>query len=214
MSVGPTVLVADAQEATRSGVRLNLERGGLVVCAEADTARTALAAASRTVPDVCVIDVQLPGDGIVVAAEISERLPATAVVMLTDSPDPPELFRALGAGARGYLPKSMDPARLSFALKGVLAGEAAIPRLLVARMVEELRGRRRSPAVLEARGIQLTTREWEILELLTDGSSTDQMAYALSISPVTVRRHVSRLLTKLEAPDRAAAVRMVQAEGA
>ena len=213
MSARPTVLIADAQEANRSGVRFYLERGGLVVCAEADSALTALEAASRSMPDLCVIDVQLPGDGIFVAAEIAERLPATAIVMLTDSPDPAELFRALGAGARGYLPKSMDPARLSFALKGVLAGEAAIPRLLVARMVEELRGRRRSP-VLEERGIQLTTREWDILELLTEGSSTDEMAYALSISPVTVRRHVSRLLRKLQAPDRAAAVRMVQAEGA
>jgi DNA-binding NarL/FixJ family response regulator len=208
-----TVLVADAHEPTRSGIRLTLENAGLVVCAEADTAFTALEAASRSRPDGCLIDVQLPGDGITAAAEINERLPAAAIIMLTDSPDPPELFRALGAGARGYLPKSMDPGRLPFALKGVMAGEAAIPRLLVGRMVEELRGRRRAPAVLEERGIQLTTREWEILELMTDGGSTDEMAHALSISPVTVRRHISRLLAKLQAPDRATAVRMAQAEG-
>jgi DNA-binding NarL/FixJ family response regulator len=207
-----TVLVADAHQATRSGVRAALEGAGLVVCAEAATTFAALEAASRTSPDGCLIDVQLPGDGIAAAAEINVRLPAVAIIMLTDSPDPNELFRALGAGARGYLPKAMDPVRLPFALRGVLAGEAAIPRMLVARMIEELRGRRRAPAVLEERGIELTTREWETLELMTDGATTSEMAHALTISPVTVRRHVSRLLAKLEAPDRSAAVRMVQGE--
>jgi DNA-binding NarL/FixJ family response regulator len=206
------VLLADDHVAARAGTRLALEAGGFEVCAEAPDGPTAVAAALRERPDVCVLDVNMPGgDGIEAAAEIAARLPGTAIVMLTVSPGEDDLFAAIKAGAAGYLLKDMDPGRLPAALEGVLAGEAAIPRRLVSRVVEELgeRGRRRVP-LLSRGGAELTAREWEILELLREGASTAEVAERLRISQVTVRRHVSTVLAKLRVPDRAAAFELLE----
>jgi DNA-binding NarL/FixJ family response regulator len=201
------VLVADDHAAARAGVRMALEGTGFEICAEAADGRSAVEAAIRERPDVCLLDVHMPGgDGIEAAAEIAARLPGTAIVMLTVSADEDDLFAAIKAGAAGYLLKDVDPARLSAALEGVLAGEAAIPRRLVSRIVEELseRRRRRVP-LLTSGGAELTDREWEILELLREGASTAEVAERLGISQVTVRRHVSSVLHKLRVPDRGTA---------
>jgi DNA-binding NarL/FixJ family response regulator len=198
------VLIADDHVAARAGVRMALEGTGFEICAEAADGPSAVEAAIRERPDVCLLDVHMPGgDGIEAAAVIAARLPGTAIVMLTVSADEDDLFAAIKAGAAGYLLKDVDPARLSAALEGVLAGEAAIPRRLVSRIVEELseRRRRRVP-LLTSGGAELTDREWEILELLRDGASTAEVAERLGISQVTVRRHVSSVLRKLRVPDR------------
>jgi DNA-binding NarL/FixJ family response regulator len=199
--------MADDHAATRAGVRAALEAGGFDVCAEAADGPAAVEAALRERPDVCLLDVHMPGgSGIVAAAEISAQLPGTAIVMLTVSADEDDLFDAIAAGAAGYLLKDVDPARLPAALDGVLCGEAAIPRRLVGRIVEEFSERRRRRVPLQAGGgAELTVREWEILELLRSGASTAQAAARLGISQVTVRRHISEVLRKLRVPDRAAA---------
>ena len=114
-----------------------LEEHGFDVCVEAANAADSVAAAERERPDVCVLDVHMPGDGIAAAAEIAARFPEIAVVMLTVSDSDDHLFAALRAGAQGYLLKDMDPDRLPLALEGVLAGEAALPRALVARVLDE-----------------------------------------------------------------------------
>lgn len=205
--VSRRVVVADDHPATRAGVRTALEAGGFEVCAEVADGPAAVEAALLARPDVCLLDVCMPGgSGIVAAAEIAARLPGTAIVMLTVSDDEDDLFDAISAGAAGYLLKDIDPGRLPAALDGVLAGEAAIPRRLVGRIVEEFseRRRRRVP-LLTGGGAELTAREWEILELLRGGASTAAAAERLSISQVTVRRHVSEVLRKLRVPDRAAA---------
>jgi len=205
VGAGRRVLIADDHAAARAGVRVALERGGFAVCAEAADGPGAVEAALRERPDACLLDVHMPGGGIDAAAEIAARLPGTAIAMLTVSADEGDLFAAIQAGADGYLLKDVDPERLPHALAGVLAGEAAIPRPLVGRIVAELGGRRRRRVPLARGGAELTPREWEILELLHGGASTAQVAERLGLSQVTVRRHVSAVLSKLQVPDRGSA---------
>lgn len=204
-------LVADDHAATRAGVRAALEADDFVVVAEAATAQAAVAAALRERPDVCLLDINMPGNGIAAAVEIGEQLPAARIVMLTASRDDDDLFTALKAGASGYLLKDIDPERLPAALRGVLAGEAALPRTLMARVLEEFRAADRRPMLrfLNRRGVELTRREWEVLELLQDELSTAEIAARLGVSPVTVRRHVSALLEKLRVPNRKAMARLI-----
>lgn len=209
---GRRVLIADDHAAARAGVRTALEHGGFVVCAEAASGPEAVQAALRERPEACLLDVHMPGgSGIDAAAEIAERLPGTAIAMLTVSADEEDLFAAIQAGAAGYLLKDVDPARLPFALAGVLAGEAAIPRPLVGRIVAELGERRRRRVPLARGGAELTPREWEILELLHGGASTADVAQRLGVSQVTVRRHVSTVLRKLRVPDRRGAFAVLDA---
>ena len=209
-----TVLVADDHVPTRAAVRDALERGGFDVCAEAPDAATSVALARELRPDVALLDIHMPGDGIRAAAEIAAHVPDTAVVMLTISSAEGDLFAALRAGASGYLLKDTDPIRLPLALRGVLDGEAALPRALVARVVEEFRIRgggswSRVP-VLGHRPARLTAREWEVLTGLGEGLTTAEISERLFISTVTVRSHVSSILHKLRVPNRASAVRVLR----
>jgi DNA-binding NarL/FixJ family response regulator len=210
-------VVADAHAATRAGVRAALEGRGLAVVAEVARADAAVEVALRERPDLCVLDIQIPGDGIAAGARITDELPATAVVVLTVSRDDGDLFAALRAGASGYLLKDMDADRLASALKGVLRGEAAVPRTLVARVLEEFRASERRPSLPAAvrRGARLTRRESEVLQLLREPLSTAAIAARLGVSPVTVRRHVSSILAKLRVADRGAMARLLEqgAEG-
>jgi len=191
-------------------VRAALDGHGFEIAAEVGTAPAAIEAALEHRPDVALLDINMPGNGIVAAIEISSRLPDTAVVMLTVSRDDDDLFAALRAGAVGYLLKDTDPERLPNALLGVLRGEGALPRTLVARLVEEFRGRgKRRLRIVGDKSVELTPREWQVLEGLRDGLSTEDLAERLYVSPVTVRSHVSAILKKLKVPDRAAAIKLL-----
>ena len=182
-----------------------------MVCAECADTASAVAAAERERPDVCLVDIRMPGDGIAAATRITTCVPQAAVVMLTVSQDDEDLFAALLAGASGYLLKDTHPDRLAAALRDVVAGAAALSPVLVARVIGEFRdrGRRRAVPRRGRRASTLTEREWEVLELLRQGLSTAAIAERLAISPVTVRRHVGRALAALRVPDRAAAVRVL-----
>jgi DNA-binding NarL/FixJ family response regulator len=206
------VLIADPHPATRAGVRAVLEDGGLQVCAEAADAGEAVKAALRERPDLCLLDVAMPGNGIAAAQAIISSMPDTAVVMLAGSRNDDDLFDALRVGAAGYLPKETDPERLPHALRGVLAGETALPRHLVTRVVQGLRerGRRRRLPLLGRQSVQLTSREWEVVDMLCEGMSTHQMAGRLFVSSATIRTHVAAVVKKLRVPDREAAVRMLR----
>lgn len=206
------VLIADDHPPARAGVKAALERADFVVCASARDARSAVEAARRERPDVCLLDIHMPGDGIKAAETISRELPDTAVVMLTVSRTDRDLFDALRAGASGYLLKDIDPARLPLALHGVLDGEAALPRRLVTLLIEEFRERKRRRRIplVGRRSVELTDREWEVLELMRQGLSTHEIGERLFISPVTVRTHVSAILRKLQVPTREAAVALLQ----
>jgi DNA-binding NarL/FixJ family response regulator len=202
------VLIADDHAPTRDDVRRALERGGgFTVCAEAGDASEAVQAALREQPDICLLDVCMPGSGVGAAWEIHARLPDTKIVMLTVSEDESDLFAALRAGAEGYLLKTMDLERLPNALRGVLDGEAPIQRTLVARILERFHGhdpRRRQLVPSGELASHLTSREWEILELLAQDRSTSEIARELVLSQSAVRVHVAALVRKLDVADRAA----------
>jgi DNA-binding NarL/FixJ family response regulator len=202
------VLLADEQPAVRESVRRVLEReGGFAVCAEADDAASALEAALRERPDVCIIGLRMSGEPLRTITRITDDLPGTAVVVLTVSRSHDDLLEAVRAGAAGYLLKEMNPERIPHAVRGVLDGEAAVPRTLVTRLLKEMQVQREGRTLRGANGtVELTLREWEVLNLLADRLSTAEIAAQLFISPVTVRRHVSRVLAKLGVTTREAAV--------
>jgi DNA-binding NarL/FixJ family response regulator len=196
------VLVADDHIGMRTGARLALEEGGFSVCEAADS-DSAVEVARRERPDLCLLDVMMPGGGIEAATQIAAELPDTAIVMLSVSDDEGHLFDAIRAGASGYLLKDMNPDRLSAALYGVLAGEAAFPRRLMIRVIEQFSERQGRRVPLPAGGrAELSGREWEILELLRAGNTTSTAARRLGISEVTVRRHVSGAVRKLKVHNR------------
>jgi DNA-binding NarL/FixJ family response regulator len=207
---GLRIVLADDHATARLGVRLALEDGGFQVVAEAVDARSAIEATLRHRPDLCLLDVYMPGQGIAAAAELSEALPDMPIVMLTVSDTSEDLFEALRAGACGYLLKDTDPQRLPYALAAVLDGEAPLPRVLTARLITEFRRRgseRRTPTA-EGDVVTLSERESEVLELLHAKLSTKEIATKLGISPVTVRRYISDLVRKLRVADRDAALRL------
>ena len=206
------VLLADDHPPTRAGVRHALEKGGFVVCAEAGDAATVVALAEQLRPDICVLDINMPGSGIAAAEQIARRVPEAAVVMLTVSQTDSDLFDALEAGAIGYLLKDTSPSRLADALRAVLAGEAAMPPHLVTKVISEFRTRRRRRR-LPLRGqrpVDLTQREWEVLSMMRDGLTTAQIAERLFVAPVTVRSHIAGILHKLRVPDRRSAVELLE----
>jgi DNA-binding NarL/FixJ family response regulator len=205
---GPRVLIADDHPPTREDVRQALDQGEFDVCAEAADASEAVQAAVRERPDVCLLDVRMPGNGVGAAWEIKARLPDTKVVMLTVSEADADLFAALRAGADGYLLKTMSLDRLPDALMGVLSGEASISRTLVPRILERFQThgpRRRQLVPSDELASRLTSREWEVLELLAQGRSTAEIASQLVLSKSAVRVHIAAVVRKLEVEDRAAA---------
>jgi DNA-binding NarL/FixJ family response regulator len=203
------VLLADAHAATLAGLRMALSGDPFTVVAEAGDAESAVAAALREHPDVCVLDADMPGGAATATADITRELRDTEVVVLASERDDATMLDVVRAGAMGYLLKGMDPDRLRYAIIGVTNGEAAVPRTLMARLMLEFRLREHRRSLVGS--AQLTPREFAVLELLAEGASTRTMAQNLGISEVTVRRHVSSVLAKLGVSDRAAAVEALRA---
>lgn len=210
MSAQPRVLVADASPIMTRGLRRVLERDGMQVVAEAHHADTALAAARAHEPDVCLVDVGLPGGGVELAGEIVASVAGALVIMLGECPKAEDLFDALGAGAFGYLLKDGEPGALSQAVRAALDGEAALPRALTARLIREYQRRDAGRQARDANGtaVRLSARGAEIIELMRRDLSTQEIAQRLGISPVTVRRHVSEAARLLQASDRADVLRL------
>ena len=202
-------MIVDEHPTARESLRRVLERDGFVVVAESASSGHAVEVALSEQPDLCVIDV-LIAQAKEAIAEMAANVPGTAVVVLTESHDRAHVFDALRAGAVGYLLKSMNPERIPHALRGVLAGEAAIPRTLVASLLSEFRTQGRRRLVVGRRGrAELTRREWEVAELMLDGLATQRIGERLYLSPVTVRRHIASIVGKLGVRDRAEAVQLL-----
>jgi DNA-binding NarL/FixJ family response regulator len=206
------VLIADDHAPTRDDVRRALEGDERFdVCASAADAAQAVQGAVRERPDLCLLDIRMPGSGIAAAWEIAARLPQAKIVMLTVSDEDADLFAGLRAGADGYLLKTMNLRRLPDALAGVCSGEAAMQRTLVARVLERFHGREprwRHPVGGGLPGRRLTSREWEVLELLAQGRSTAEIARRLVLSASAVRVHIASIVRKLHVADRAAAAEL------
>jgi DNA-binding NarL/FixJ family response regulator len=207
------VVMADDHPPTRFRIRERLEAEGFVVSGEAANAADAIVLALEHRPDVVLLDIHMPGSGIRAAAELSRSLPETRVVMLTHSRDDEDLFDALRAGAVGYLLKDDDPEKLTRDLRQVMAGEASVSASVVTRILQEFRapGRRRFSRRSTA-AAKLSSREWEVMELLSQGLSTDEVAKRLFLSPTTVRVHISTVLRKLRVKDRKSALDLLRDE--
>jgi DNA-binding NarL/FixJ family response regulator len=207
------VLLADDQIPARSGIKRAIEPHGLRVVAEASTTADALRLATERRPDVCVLAVGLPGSGIEAARQIKRVLPETKIVMMAGSASDADLFGALRAGADGYLPMSTSARRLPYAILGVVHGEAALPRAATARLILEFRERgTRRRVVIPSVGadVELTAREFEVLERLRKRERTAEIASRLGIADVTVRRHVGSVLRKLGMPNRRTAIELLE----
>jgi DNA-binding NarL/FixJ family response regulator len=203
------VLIAAERLPTRVGLRLALEPEAH--CTEVADAESAVDAAVRDRPDVCLLGLDAAGQGLRAANEIASRVPTAAVILLTSRLDEEEFMAAMRAGASGYLTNSLDPSRLSHVVEGAMRGEPAVPRKFVSRLLDELRTRdRRRSVVLEGRGrVALTAREWDVVELLLRSATTSEIAAELGVAPVTVRRHLGSVEQKLGVTTRAEVVEIL-----
>lgn len=205
------VLIAAERLPTRVGLRLALEPEAR--CTEAADADAAVDAAVRYHPDVCLLGLDAKGQGLRVTNEIVSRVPSAIVILLTSRLDEEEFMAAVRAGASGYLTNSLDPARLPHVVRGAVRGEPIVPRRFVSRLLDELRTReRRRSIVLPGKGrVTLTTREWEVVELLLRSRSTSEIAKELGVAPVTVRRHLGSVERKLGVSTRTEVVSLLGA---
>ena len=208
-----TVLLADDDLPHRRGVREALESHNFSVLAETADAETAIAAAARLQPDICLIDVELPERGLLAIGRIAKSSPQTLIIVLSRSQSPENVVNAFIRGAAGYLLKGIDGERLATTLRAAHDGEPAVSRTLIPYLVDELRRGSKRQLALPDGPVTLTPREWEVGDLLRDGNSTAEIAARLGVSPVTVRRYVGLLLQKLGVDSREAAVEVLRAYG-
>jgi len=208
------VLIAAERLPTRVGLRLALEPEAR--CTEAADAESAVDAAVRDRPDVCLLGLDPGGQTLSVVTEIVARVPSAAVILLTSKLDEEEFMAAVRAGASGYVTQNLDPKRLPHVVQGALRGESAVPRRFVSRLLDELRTReRRRSVVLAGRGrVALTSREWEVAEMLLRSATTSEIASRLGVAPVTVRRHVGSVERKLGVSTRAEVIALLSADSA
>jgi two-component system, NarL family, response regulator DevR len=210
------VMIVDDHPLVRSAVRQAISGPDLEVVAEAESAEEALDLAPQVRPDVLLVDIDLPAmDGIALVRELAPRLADTRIVMLTASRDDRHLLDATRFGAVGYLTKDLSVEGLSRGVRSAFEGELAMSRRTAARLVQRLVQTARfsgsaGAAVDPALGA-LTARESEVLRRLADGLTDHEIADALTLSPRTVESHVSSILHKLAARNRAEAARRYRA---
>ena len=200
------ILLADDQALIRSGIRSLLEaEDDIEVVAEATDGRQAVELAVEHQPDIALVDIQMPVlDGIEATRQIAadERLEEVRVVILTNFGLDEYIFRALRAGAYGFLLKDTEPAGLLEALRVVMRGDALLSPAVTRRLISEFVAR--PPDAIAASGMEtLTNREREVVALVAHGLSNDEIAAAMVLSPATAKTHVSRAMIKLGARDRA-----------
>jgi DNA-binding NarL/FixJ family response regulator len=201
-------IVADDDPLVRRLIRDTLQRADVIVIAEASTGREAVELALFYRPDVVVMDYMMPEmNGIEATRRIYENDPSIRVVLLTGAGDDELGLRGLRAGASGYLSKELELDALPRALRGALDGEAAISRRLAMELIERYRAAPSGGAGLRPVRSRLTDREWEVLDLLATGATTEQIAKNLVLSSETVRSHLKNLYKKLEVNSREDAVR-------
>lgn len=203
------VVIVDDQELVRAGLRsLAVHDGDVEVVAEARTGREGLARVRELRPDVVLMDIRMPEmDGLEATRAIvaDPALADVRVLVLTTFDEDEHVLEAVRVGAAGYLLKDVSPGDLREAVRVVARGGSLLSPSVAATVMRAAAGG--APvAVDEARLAGLTAREREVLEQVGRGLTNDEIARTLFLSPATARTYVSRLLTKLDARDRAALV--------
>lgn len=200
------ILIADDHAPYREGLRLLLGTAGdLEVIGEAETGEQAIALAEKLQPDMILMDLQMPGvNGIEATRRILHTSPHISILVISMFEDDDSVFAALRAGARGYLLKGAPKAEILRAVRGVVNGEAIFGPSIAKRLMQFFAAT--APNIPETRFPELTDREREILALIAQHCSNPEIADRLTISPKTVRNHVSNIFDKLQVTDRAQAI--------
>lgn len=203
------VLIVDDDALARRVVKDVLREAGLMIVAEARTGREAVELAIHYQPDVVLMDVVMPElDGLIATRRIVQAMPGQLVIMLTGAGDDDDeiALQALHAGAVGFISKDVDIDALPRALNGLRHGEAAISRRMTLRLIERLRRSPEGHAGMRPVKGPLTSREWEVIDLLKLGRTTEQIATELVLSIETVRSHIKNAIRKLGVHTRAHAI--------
>ena len=202
------VLLADDQALIRAGFRVLIEAAAdLEVVGEAADGRQAVELVRRERADVVLMDIRMPGvDGLEATRRIAaeEDLAGVKVIILTTFETDEYVFQAIRAGASGFLVKDTEPADLLQAIRVVARGDALLSPSVTRRLITDLAARPAGPAPTAGTALSvLTDREREVLALVAGGLSNEEIAARLYLSPLTAKTHVSRIMTKLSARDRA-----------
>ena len=202
------VLIADDQALVRAGFRKLLEaESGIEVVGEAEDGASATMAARRLRPDVVLMDIRMPRmDGIEAARKMAAEVPHTRVVILTTYDLDEYVYRALRAGACGFLLKDAPPDQLVAAVRLAASGDALLAPAITRRLIEEFARRPMPDPELTAQLGSLTEREREVLVYLARGLANAEIARELNVGEATVKTHVANVLQKLDARDRVQAV--------
>jgi DNA-binding NarL/FixJ family response regulator len=202
------ILIADDHTLFREGVRAILSAvPDVAVVGEAGAGAEAVALAAELLPDVILMDVQMPGlNGIEATRRIVERAPGVGIVVVTMLEDDDSVFAAMRAGARGYVLKGADRAEMLRAIRAVAHGEAMFGPAVARRLMGFFRDLGSMPGRAAQAFPELTEREREVLDLIAQGHSNAAIAERLSLSPKTVSNHVSNIFGKLHVADRAQAI--------
>ena len=200
------VLIADDHPLFREGMRGRLDRvADVAVVGEAASGEEAVELAHELKPHVVLMDIKMPGlNGIEATREILRANPRVGVLMLTMFEDDDSVFAAMRAGAKGYLLKDSGGEEVVYAIRAVSSGEAVFGSGVAERIIGFFSGPR--PATPQRAFPELTEREEEVLSLVAQGKSNQEIARRLFVSLKTVRNHVSNILLKLQVADRAQAV--------
>ncbi|GAB3053458.1 response regulator transcription factor [Intrasporangium mesophilum] len=201
------VLIADDQELVRTGFRVILEaEGDIQVVAEADNGKEAVRQAALTKPQVALMDIRMPElDGLAATEQILRQQDPPTIVVLTTFDQNEYIYRALRAGAAGFLLKDAPSSRLIAAVRAAATGDSLIEPSITQRLVERF-AEPEPPAGVPDRLASLTGRELEVLRLIARGLSNAEIAAELVVAETTVKTHVARILAKLGLRDRVQAV--------
>ena len=208
------LLLADDHAVVRSGLRMLLQaQPDMIIVGEAETGQEAIRRVAELSPDVVLMDIEMPGmNGIEATRRIKADAPAAAVLALTMYEDDQYFFEMLRAGASGYVPKRAAPDELVSAIRAVSRGEVFLYPSLAGRLVQDYL--RRGPAGEgEPPGDELTPREQEVLTLIAQGFSNNEIADQLVISAKTVDRHRENIMRKLNLHNRVDLVKYALRKG-